>query len=248
MSDIASVILAAGEGVRMKSELPKVLNAISGRPMIEYVLDSVLEAGCDRNYVIIGHKKDEVISKLEADGYNGRIEYIEQEQLLGSGHAVLQAKGALGNFDGNIIITCGDIPLQTSKTLKELAGFHLNEGNSATVLVAEVDDPFGYGRVITRNGRAVKIVEEKDATRQERLVNKINTGIYCFLAGELFNALDKVTPDNKKKEYYLTDVIKIMSDERKKVGVVEVEDSRETMGVNTREQLAIAESCLKEKR
>ena len=154
-----------------------------------------------------------------------------------------------GVVSGDVVITCGDIPLLTTMTLKRLIKFHADNGNGATILTAVVDSPFGYGRVIVnKRGRVIKIVEEKDTTAQERTVNRINTGIYCFKARELFKALRKVKPDNKKNEYYLTDVIKIMSDARKRVEMLEVDDSKETAGINTIQQIAMVERYLKEMR
>ncbi len=243
--NILSIILAAGEGTRMKSSLPKVLHRISGKPMIEYVLDSVTGAGCRENYVVVGYEKEKVKKAIRGNSYKGKVKFIEQSPLLGSGHAVMQAKKLLGKFTGDIVVTCGDVPLLTTKTLKCLINFHASQANDTTVLTAVVDNPFGYGRVIvSANGRVTKIVEERDATHAQRTINRINTGIYCFKARELFKALDKVKPDNKKKEYYLTDVVKIMSGARKKVGFKEAPDSREVAGVNTAGQLAMAEKYL----
>jgi bifunctional UDP-N-acetylglucosamine pyrophosphorylase/glucosamine-1-phosphate N-acetyltransferase len=245
MNSSASIILAAGEGTRMKSDLPKVLHQVSGKPMIEWVLDTVLKAGYKENYVIVGYKKEKVIEALNKSGYNNGIIFIEQKERLGSGHAVLQAKKYLKDSDKDVLVTCADVPLLSTGTLNCLMKTHLKEGNDATVLTADIDNAFGYGRIIKENG-TVRIVEERDATAQERAVKKINTGIYCFKSGELFEALEKVTQHNSKNEYYLTDVFKILSEEGKKTGIATTANYRETAGVNTVEQLKEAEKYLEE--
>ena len=139
MNEIASIILAAGEGIRMKSALPKVLHKVSGKPMIEYVLDSVLATGCKNNYIIVGYRKEKVISALKRSSYTNKITFVEQSPLLGSGHAVLQTKNFLSDFSGDVVVTCGDIPLLTTMTLKRLIKFHADNGNSATILTAVVE-------------------------------------------------------------------------------------------------------------
>jgi len=241
----ASVILAAGEGTRMHSPLPKVLHPIAGKPMIEYVLDTVLGLGCGLNCVIVGFEKEKVMKALDREPYSGRIEFVFQDRQLGSGHAVLQSKKIFSGSRGDVLVTCGDVPLLKLSTLGNLLELHRREKNSATVLTARVKNPSGYGRIVTDGrGGLCAIVEEKDASPAEKSIGVINTGIYCFNARELFSALDRVKPDNSKQEYYITDVIGIMRAGGKKTGISEVADIMEVSGINTPGQLAEVQEYL----
>jgi len=243
LKNLVSIVLAAGEGTRMKSTLPKVLHRICGQPMVVYVLNAVLKAGCRKNYLVVGHKEEKVIELLRKylPPTKGGIQFIRQTRLLGSGHAVLQAKKNLRDYGGDVLVIYGDLPLLTVRTLKRLIQTHFRQGNSLTILSATLVDPCGYGRIIENGsdkGKGIRIVEEKDATPSERKINRVNVGVYCFKAEDLFKAIDKIRPDNRKREYYLTDAAHILGEMGKRVGVVMTENASEVEGVNNRKQLA----------
>ena len=209
-----AIILAAGQGTRMKSKLYKVLHPVCGKAMVDHVLSQVEKDNVDQIVTIVGHGAEKVQETL-----GDRTEYALQEEQLGTGHAVLQAEKMLGSKDGMTLVTCGDTPLFTAETFAKLFEYHEKNGDVATVLTAKADDPFGYGRVI-RNaaGEVEKIVEQKDATPEEAKVDEINTGVYVFDNQALFEALHQVNNDNAQGEYYLPDVIGIFQKAGKKVG------------------------------
>ena len=243
MSDLMAVILAAGKGTRMKSALPKVLHQVGGRPMVRHVIRAACEAGADRNIVVIGFGADQV-----RDCLGNQVEYAVQEQQLGTGHAILQAKDAIGDFSGTIMVLCGDTPLLRSETLKQLYHTHCKNHAEATVLTAKVPNPAGYGRVIRGDqGEVLRIVEQKDASPDELACNEVNTGIYCFQKEALFSALDQITCNNQQGEYYLTDVLEILVSAGKQVGAMPVADFQEMLGINSRVQLAEAERILRDR-
>jgi bifunctional UDP-N-acetylglucosamine pyrophosphorylase/glucosamine-1-phosphate N-acetyltransferase len=238
---LAAVILAAGKGTRMKSRLPKVLHKICGQPMIAYVLDAVEKAGIKKTVVVAGHGNQRV---AQAVGESAAIAL--QSEQLGTGHALLQARTFLADFQGDILVVCGDTPLITPATLAGLAAEHASAGAAATVLTAEVDDPHGYGRVQRdAGGRVARIVEEKDATTEEKQVREINTGIYCFSAAGLFEALAGLVPANAQGEYYLTDIVGLYVEKGLLVRAVTVKDPGEAAGINDRLQLAGAEHAIR---
>ncbi|MDD4238522.1 MAG: bifunctional UDP-N-acetylglucosamine diphosphorylase/glucosamine-1-phosphate N-acetyltransferase GlmU [Desulfotomaculaceae bacterium] len=231
---LAAVILAAGKGTRMKSQVPKVLHKICGNSMLSYVLDSVAAAGVEQKIVVVGFGADLVAREVE-----GRGQVVLQEQQLGTAHALLQVSPLLKEFNGQLLVLCGDTPLIEPDTLVRLVESHRAAGAVATVLTAEVEDPTGYGRVIRDGqGQVKRIVEQKDASPQEKQVQEINTGIYCFESAGLFEALDKVTPANAQGEYYLTDIIRAYASEGRTVGAVLLANQAEAVGVNDRVQLA----------
>jgi bifunctional UDP-N-acetylglucosamine pyrophosphorylase/glucosamine-1-phosphate N-acetyltransferase len=241
MSDFVAVILAAGKGTRMKSALPKVLHRVGGRPMLAHVLAAAKEAGAGRSIAVVGFGADSV---QEAIG--PAAEFVIQAEQLGTGHAVLQAKEALAGYRGTVMVLCGDTPLLTTELLRGLYDGHRRAGAIATVLTAKMPDPDGYGRVIRDgDGRVLRIVEQKDASAAELAVNEINTGIYCFECEPLFAALAGVTCNNRQGEYYLTDVIGMFVDQGAKVWAEIAGDHQETMGINSRQQLAEAEGVLR---
>lgn len=244
MSDLLAVILAAGKGTRMKSTLPKVLHRIGGKPMVEQVLDAATKAGAKRSVIVVGFGGERVEETLGA-----KAEYVVQAEQLGTGHAVMQVSPLLQDFDGTIMVLCGDTPLLRGETLARLVTEHQKSKASATVLTARVTDPTGYGRVIRdASGQVLKIVEQKDADSQERAVNEINTGIFCFERVALFDALSKVDCNNVQGEYYLTDVIAILAKNKSNVQAVLVDDYEETLGINSRVQLADAEKILRKRK
>ena len=244
MSGFVAVILAAGKGTRMKSAVPKVLHRVGGRPMLAHVLTAAEKAGAARSVAVVGFGADQV---REAIG--PAAEFVIQAEQLGTGHAVMQAREALAGYTGTVMVLCGDTPLLTADLLCRLHDAHRQAGAAATVLTAVLPDASGYGRVIRDGaGRVVRIVEQKDASPAELTVNEINTGIYCFECQQLLAALDGLTCDNKQGEYYLTDVIGIFVGQGAKVWALTAGDHRETLGINSRLQLAEAEKILRRRK
>lgn len=244
MSDLLTVILAAGKGTRMKSTLPKVLHRVGGKAMVEHVLDAAKSAGSSRNIVVVGFGADQVKQELD-----GRAEFIVQTEQLGTGHAVQQTAGLLKSYNGTVMVLCGDTPLLEGKMLAKLYAEHKAKGAKATVLTALMPDPTGYGRVIRdASGQVIKIVEQKDASPDELTVNEVNTGIYCFERDALFAALAGINCANKQGEYYLTDVIGILSGQSERVWAVAAEEYQQTLGINSRVQLAEAEKIIRRRK
>ena len=244
MTDFVTVILAAGKGTRMKSALPKVLHKVCGKEMVRHVLDSAKAVGSKRNIVVVGFGADEVRKAL-----NGAAEVVVQEEQLGTGHAVLQAEPPLRETQGTVMVLCGDTPLLTAGLLQKLYEEHQKAGAKATVLTAIMPDATGYGRVIrTAEGDVEKIVEHKDATEDERKIREVNAGIYCFEKEALFSALAKVGCENAQGEYYLPDVLSILRGQGEKIWAVAADDYEETLGVNSRIQLAQAEKILRRRK
>lgn len=236
-SEVA-VILAAGKGTRMKSTGPKVLARLCGIPLIEWVVNAVRKAGISRVLVVVGYKKEEVAEVLE--GLD--TDWVEQSQQLGTGHALKVASALLergpGNGPENIVVLSGDSPLVRPDTIKSLRKVHRETHSDATLVTANVDNPKSYGRVVRDGqGRVTRIVEELDATEEEVGINEVNSGIYCFKSAPLLDALGRLTPDNSKGEYYLTQVIEILSGTGKRVGAFTVSDPNEVLGVNSQEDL-----------
>ena len=244
MLDFVTVILAAGKGTRMKSKLPKVLHRAAGKSMLQHVIDAAYAAGARRNIVVTGFGGDVVRSAI-----GDSVEYVEQCEQLGTGHAVLQAKDLLSGEHGTIMVLCGDTPLLTAELLARFHEEHVNAGAKATVLTAIMPNAKGYGRIIRReNGEVLKIVEHKDATPEEREIHEVNAGIYCFDAEALFSALTKVTNDNAQGEYYLPDVLSILRDAGEKIWAVVADNYESTLGINSRSQLAVAERILRKRK
>lgn len=242
MKEVTAVILAAGKGTRMKSNLPKVLHRVCGKPMLEHVIEAVEELRPRRTIAVIGHG-----AELVEETVGRRLLYAIQEQQLGTGHAVMQAMPLLPD-EGTLLLVCGDTPLLEGETLKKLTEYHQQEAGVITVLTATLDEPFGYGRIIrNKRGDIERIVEEKDASPEEKRVKEVNSGVYCFEIPFLREALQKITPKNAQGEYYLTDVIGIAMEQGKKIAGLEVEDYREVQGINDRSQLALAERIMRER-
>ena len=239
---LAIIIMAAGKGTRMKSDLAKVLHKVNGRPVIEYVLEKSTALAPDKIVLIVGHQAD----KVKEATANFPVEWALQEPQLGTGHAVMQAEEHLRSFPGDILILSGDAPLVSNSTLKDLIDNHRIENAAATVLTAHLENPSGYGRIIRyKNSNTVsKIVEHKDATPEELLVKEINSGIYVFKADILFRSLHQITNDNAQQEYYLTDVFSVCFGKGEKVYAHRTENADEIKGINTVEQLREAEKLL----
>ncbi|WNQ11671.1 bifunctional UDP-N-acetylglucosamine diphosphorylase/glucosamine-1-phosphate N-acetyltransferase GlmU [Paenibacillus aurantius] len=240
---IFSVVLAAGQGKRMKSKLYKVLHPVCGKPMVGHVADALDRIDCARKVVIVGHGAEAVRNYL-----GDRAEYALQEQQLGTGHAVLQAADLLAQEDGVTLIVCGDTPLVTEESLRRMVELQKDQGAAAVVLTAELDNPHGYGRIIRdADGKVTGIVEQKDCTEDQARVKEINTGTYCFDNRKLFAALGQVTNENAQNEYYLTDVIGILRGQGEAVLPYCSPDPAESIGVNDRVALAEAERLMRER-
>lgn len=236
-----AIVLAAGQGKRMKSKLYKVLHPVCGKPMVSHVLDAVKKASCERSVVIVGHGAEAVKAHL-----GDAAEYVLQAEQLGTGHAVLQTKALFGDLDGVTLVVCGDTPLVTAETLEALASLHAQEGASASILTADLEEPTGYGRIIRgQNGEVVGIVEQKDCTPEQARIQEINTGTYCFDNRKLFEALSQVTNQNAQGEYYLTDVIGILQKQGLRISAYKSKDPAEAIGVNDRIALGEAERLMR---
>lgn len=240
-TDIAAVILAAGKGKRMKSDIPKVLHTLGGRPIIDYVIKTAKSLDIKKIVVVIGHKGEMVEDYLKSY----KVDLVWQKELLGTGHALLQTRGVLSDFAGILLVLCGDVPFLRPQTLKEFIQTYHRTKASATVLTAILEDPKGYGRVIRSLDDFVeKIVEHEDATPEEKKKKEINTGTFCFDSRLIFSALDQVKRENKQGEYYLTDVVKILRKNNHKVSAFKAPEYRETMGINSLKQLQQMERLL----
>ncbi len=234
---IAAVILAAGQGKRMQSDLPKVLHAIDGRPMVLYVIDAVKHLAPERIVVVTGHQAERVEAACAGTG----VAYARQEQQLGTGHAVMQALPLLDGFDGTILVLNGDVPGLRPQTIRRFLDYHRAQGFTATVLTATLAEPGGYGRIVRgTDGRLLRIVEHKDASESERAIDEINSGLFCFEADELRATIGRVGRGNAQNEYYLTDVIGLLAASGRPVGAYCVDDSREVAGVNDLGELEAA--------
>jgi bifunctional UDP-N-acetylglucosamine pyrophosphorylase/glucosamine-1-phosphate N-acetyltransferase len=229
---LTAVILAAGEGKRMRSRQPKVLHPLCGRPLIAYPL-RLARAVADRVVLVVGPNADGVRSAAGQD-----VRSVEQGERLGTGHAVLQAKPECG--EGTIVVLAADMPLLRTETIEALVQQHRSTGAAATILTAHVADPRGYGRILRQGGRVARIVEDRDATDDQKKIDEINTSVYCFAAARLWTALAQVKPDNDQGEYYLTDAIGLLARAGARIEAVAVPDAGEALGVNDRKQLAVA--------
>jgi len=241
--NLETLILAAGKGTRMKSKLPKVLHKIGGKPMLCHVIDVAKKVGSTREVVVIGAGAEQIQKEISG------VEFVLQKEQLGTAHAVLSAKKNFAGSTGTLLILCGDTPLLTSELLEKFISAHESSKCAVTVLTAEMPDATGYGRVIREDdGSFKKIVEHKDATELERKIREVNAGVYCADVQKLFNALEKVTNDNAQGEYYLPDVLAILKADGEKVGAYTAEYCDETLGINTRIQLAAADQIIRRRK
>lgn len=242
LENVISVVLAAGKGTRMKSELPKVATLLAGKPLLTHVLDSLQSAGISKKVIIVGFKK-EVVEEIANKSPN--VEFAIQAEQLGTGHALLCAEKNLSSFSGTVLVACGDVPLLSPKTFSALLKFHKEQAYAATILTCDFQNPKGYGRILRNgDGDVVAIREEKDATDAERQVTEINTGTYCFDSQNLFANLKQLGNSNAQKEYYLTDLISVLREQGKRVGAYKLENPNETKGVNSPEDLQELENLL----
>lgn len=240
MQNIMAVVLAAGKGTRMKSKNSKLVQKIYGKEIVKRAVENAKKAGVHDVIAVVGYQKEQVMKVLE-----GEAEFVEQKEMLGTGHAVMQSLQHLEGKRGKVLVLNGDVPIIRPETLDRLLTKSTENKEYATLLTAIYDDPFGYGRIVRDEGGNVKaIVEEKDATEEQKKIKEINAGIYCFDIEELIKALKELKPNNAQGEYYLTDVIKIMGDKGLKTGAVIVEDNTEILGVNDRMQLQMLTKVL----
>lgn len=235
-----AVILAAGQGTRMKSNLPKVLHKALGKPMVQWVMDCLEKAGITDKITVLGHGGTEVASVVK-----DQASMVYQTEQLGTGHAVMQAIPVLPAENDCVLVICGDTPLLRAQTIQQLIAQHQMEANAVTVLTALTENPTGYGRIVRQGQQITAIVEQKDATEEQKQIQEINTGTYCFDQKFLLQYLSSLDTNNAQKEYYLTDLIKIANQHALSVGGFVLQDFRESLGVNNRVQLAQAEAILR---
>jgi bifunctional UDP-N-acetylglucosamine pyrophosphorylase / glucosamine-1-phosphate N-acetyltransferase len=235
MPDTHVVVLAAGQGTRMKSDLPKVLHRIAGRPLIDYVLRTADAVNPATVTVIVGHRAEVVRERLSA---RSTLNFALQHPQLGTAHALQQAESVLAGRSGTVVLLSGDVPLLTRRTLERLVDAHRGGGAAATVVTATVDRPYGYGRIVRSHGRIARIVEERDASPAERQIKEINGGIYAFDLAPLFDALRGIASQNAQGEFYLTDLIAIYRRRKLPVETLMVENPEEIRGINSRTELA----------
>ena len=237
--DTTALVLAAGQGTRMDSDLAKVLHPMAGRPLLAWVLDALDRLGVGRTLVVIGHQAERVRAAFpEAD-----VEWVLQAEQRGTGHAVLMAGPQLEDFEGTLLVTCGDTPLLRASTLDTLLARHKESGASVTVLSARVPDPQGYGRIVRDGeGRVTAIVEERDATAEQRAIDEINSATYAFQYDDLERVLGRLTARNAQGEYYLTDTVRLLLESGRRASVRCAPDHRMLLGINTVAQLAEAEA------
>jgi bifunctional UDP-N-acetylglucosamine pyrophosphorylase/glucosamine-1-phosphate N-acetyltransferase len=235
------IVLAAGQGTRMKSKLAKVLHPVCGKPMIGHLVDALSRLRTDRTVVVVGHGAEAVRNALQ-----DTVEYALQSEQLGTGHAVMQAAPLLADEEGVTVVVYGDTPCLRAETLRALLDLHRDAAAGCTMLSAVIDNPHGYGRIVRGNdGTVERIVEQKDCNAAENAIREINTGTYVFDNRALFEALNRITNDNAQGEYYLTDVIEVLRSQGRKIAAMPLEDADEAIGVNDRAALAEAERIMR---
>ena len=243
--DLGCIILAAGDGTRLKSSMPKALHQVCGKPIIVHVLSTLADLPLRKRVIVVGYQREQIQAAFEDDPV---MAFAVQEERLGTGHAVMAAREQYQGFCGDVLVVSGDTPLIRAATIRKLVERHRHQDAAATVLTADLPDPEGYGRILRNpDDTVLGIREHKDANIYELKITEVNTGTYVFDSMELFPSLDQITPDNKQHEYYLTDVIQVLVKEDKRVEGYLARDPTETMGVNSRIQLAEAERILRQR-
>jgi len=236
-----AIVLAAGEGKRMKSDLPKVLHRAAGKSLLARVVDAAREVGVERIVVVVGNGADRVRAEFAEEGW----EFVDQTVRLGTGDAVKRARAQIESHDGEVLVLAGDVPLLKGSTLRALREKHRAEGAAVTALTARLPDATGYGRIVrSESGAFLGIVEHKDADESQRAIDEVNSSIYCFESGDLLSVLDRFRRDNAQGEEYLTDAVGILLEDGKKVAAVAAASPEEILGVNTPEQLREVEEVL----
>ena len=244
MGDLHVVILAAGKGTRMKSQAPKVLHPIAGLALIERVVRTANALSPASTTLVIGHGADQVKALLE----HRNLQFVEQKEQLGTGHALLQAAPVLRGKAGTAVLLSGDVPLLTPATLRALVSTHVELAAACTVVTANMERPFGYGRIVRSSGRITKIVEERDASPAQKKITEINSGIYAFDLAPLFDALESIGRSNAQGEYYLPDLVGIFRKQKRPVATWTVERAEEIRGINSRSELAEVSSMVRQQK
>lgn len=245
MTNLAAIILAAGKGTRMRSQRAKVTFPIAGKPMIQRVVESAIQVDCSQIIVVVGYQKESVIASISVDK---DLEFVEQIEQLGTGHAVMMAEPVFTDLGQDVLILCGDVPLLSHETLNRIHQEHKNSKAVCTVLTAYLDDAGKYGRILRNDlNQMTGIVEYRDASDEQLAIQEWNTGVYCFQARELFAALKLVSNTNNQGEYYLTDVISILHEQHKTISTVVLENLVEVSGINSQQQLAELEDMFFDK-
>ncbi len=240
-TDLGAIILAAGKGTRMKSKHPKVLHPIAGQPMAAYPLELTHALGCSKTVVVVGHEAD-----LVKDSFSdSHIDFIHQQEQLGTGHAVQVAWKELESFSGTVLLLCADVPLLRRETLEKLLSIHQTSGAIVSVLSAEIEQPYGYGRIVRDGAQICSIVEEKDASAEQKKIHEINTGIFALQAPDVATLLEQLDNNNSQQEYYITDIIELAAKQGLQVSSATLDDIHESMGVNDRSQLAAASALMR---
>jgi len=240
---ITAIILAAGKGTRMKSDRPKVLHEVCGQPMLAHVLDACRQAGAQRVIVVVGHRAELVREQL-AD-YDGELTYVVQSPQLGTGHAVMVCQEPLADLSGPVLVLAGDGPLLRAETLRELIAVHQEKRAACTLATSILPEPGSYGRILRdENDELVGIVENLDATDEQKAIREVNVSLYCFDAESLRDVLGKLTNDNSKGEYYLTDALAILRAEGKKLAAVAAVPPEDTLSINTLDELAQVDAIM----
>ena len=238
--ELRVIILAAGKGTRMNSDLPKVLHKLQGKSLIDYVIDESELLNPKEILLVVGFKKERVIKHTES---RINLKYATQIEQLGTGHAVLQTNELLKNRKGHILILYGDVPNIKASTLQPIVDDHISNNRDLTLITAEIDDPAGYGRILRdKNGNLLKIIEEKDCNDKEKKIKEWNPGIYIFKIPEVFEILNNIKTNNASKEYYLTDAIGLAQQSNMNIKAIKIANSDEVLGINTAEQLEELES------
>ena len=231
---LAAVILAAGRGKRMRSEMPKVLHNVGGQPMIHWVVATAQELGAHPIILVVGHGHQQVRDSLKGNN----LSFVHQEEQLGTAHAMEQTRTLLAAFQGDIVVLSGDVPGIAPDTVQALILRHAKTSARATMLTADLPDPTGYGRIIKdARGHLVRVVEEKDATSEERAISEINGGIYVFDSHAIFDVLPRVQNLNRQHEYYLPDVLSLLREQNQIIAIEKAQDYRQILGVNTKSEL-----------
>ena len=242
MAETAAIILAAGKSTRMNSALPKVLHEVCGQPMLSYVIGACRGAGVDRIVVVVGYGKEQVLAAYDE---GDALTWVTQSDQRGTGHAALMCEDALAGFSGAVLVIAGDMPLIRSETVEKLLSEHARTGDGVTLATSIFDDPTGYGRIVRDDaGRLSDIVEHADCTDAQREIKEVNISYYCFNAGRMFETLHRITPDNAKGEYYITDAVRILLEDGHGARAIAAVDPSDAMGINSRADLARVNSIM----